>query len=267
LTRARTSPATFRDGAALLPRAFALLRQRRELWLPAAIPALLTAGCIGLAAALLYANAGPLQAAIADALPRFEPGAWYTWLWIGPAKVLVGLVRFALLVVAGGVAALFAVVVATLLSSPVLDELSRRVERVLGGKAAGDDERASAAGVARDALSSLSNEARRLGLFALIWLAITLAGLVVPFGAALVPVALAAAVVVFLPLEYAGFALDRRRIGFAGRRAWLASQRAKALGFGVAGFAIGLVPGLNFLLLPVLIVAGTVLVLEAPPDP
>ena len=151
-------------------------------------------------------------------------------------------------------------------ASPVFDVLSKRVERVLAGRAAGDREAASVAGVAREALGSLSNEAQRLGLFGAIWLAITGVGLLIPFGAALVPVALAALAIVFLPLEYAGFALDRRRVSFAARRAWLASQRPKALGFGAAGLAIGLVPGLNFLLLPVLIVAGTVLVLESPPD-
>jgi hypothetical protein len=41
---------------------------------------------------------------------------------------------------------------------------------------------------------------------------------------------------------------------------------AFALGFGTTGPAIGLVPGLNFLLLPVLIAAGTLLFIEHPPQ-
>lgn len=261
-----TSAGGFRDGAALLPRAFSLLRERRELWGPAALPAVLTALCLGVAGALVYANAGDLLGAIADALPRFEAAAWYSWLWIGPARALIWLARLGLFAAAAAAAALAAVVVATLLASPLLDVLSQRVERVLAGGAVGDDEGASVSGVARDALSALSNEARRLGFFAAAWLAITLVGLLIPFGAALVPAALAAVAIAFLPLEYAGFALDRRRIPFAGRWAWLSRQRPKALGFGAAGFAVGLVPGLNFLLLPVLIVAGTVLVLEFPPE-
>lgn len=255
----------FRDGAVLLPRAFGLLRRRRELWAPAVVPSLLTAVSLGLTAVLVYANAGALLGAIADALPRFEAGSWYSWLWIGPAKGLAFLARYVLFVGAAAVAVLLGLVAATLLSSPVLDVLSRRVERVLEGAAAGDDQPSSAAGVLREARAALSNEALRLGSFTAIWLAIVGLGLVAPFGPVVAPIALAALAIVFLPLEYSGFALDRRGVPFAGRRAWLASQRLKAVGFGTAGFAIGLLPGLNFVALPVLVVAGTILVLESPP--
>ncbi len=256
----------FRAGARLLPRAFGMLRRQRELWAPAAVPALLTALCVGLAAAGVYANAGELLDVIREALPRFEAGAWYSWLWIGPAKALAFLACYLLFAVSTALALLLGLVVATLLASPVLDVLSQRVERVLLGAAAGDDEPLGAAVVLRAALAALSNEARRLGWFAGIWLAIVGLGLILPFGPVLAPVALALVAIAFLPLEYSGFALDRRCVPFAGRRAWLARQRAKALGFGSAGFAIGLVPGLNFLLLPVLVVAGTVFVLESPPE-
>jgi len=37
------------------------------------------------------------------------------------------------------------------------------------------------------------------------------------------------------------------------------------VGFGGAAFGTGLVPGLNFLMLPTLVVAGTLLVLRYPP--
>jgi len=255
----------FRDGARLLPRAFGLLRRHRELWAPAAVPSLLTAVCLGAVAVLVYANADSLLGAIAQALPRFEADTWYSWLWIGPAKGLVFLARYVLFAGVVAVAALLGLVTATLLSSPALDVLSQRVERVLAGSAAGDDRSSGVVDTLRDARAALANESRRLGSFTAIWLAIAGICLVMPFGPAVAPIALAALAIVFLPLEYSGFALDRRRVPFAGRRAWLASQRLKALGFGAAGFAIGLLPGLNFVALPVLVVAGTLLVLESPP--
>jgi len=256
----------FRHGAVLLPRAFGLLRREQTLWLPAAIPAVLTALCLTAAGALVYANAGEILAGLSGALPSFQADAWYEWLWVGPAIALRFVAVGVLFVAATAVALVSGVLLATLLSSPVLDLLSQRVERVLTGSAVGDNEASMSAGVLRDALGSLLNEARRIGLFSAVWLGVTGVGLLLPFGPVLVPIALGAVAIAFLPLEYAGFALDRRRVSFAGRRAWLARHRPKSLGFGLAGFAIGLIPGLNFLLLPALIVAGTLFVLEAPPE-
>ena len=256
----------FREGAALLPRAFALLRTRRELWAPAALPAALTILGIAVAGALVVGNAAELFSLIRQALPDFEAGAWYSWLWVGPARALVAFASLVSFALVAAFAALIGLVLATLLASPFLDLLSQRVERVIRGIASGDDEHFDAATIARDALSSFLNEARRVGAFAVVWLAITLVGLTIPLAAPLVPLALVAVAVVFLPLEYAGLALDRRRVSFASRRAWLSAHRSRALGFGAAGLAIGLVPGLNFLLLPVLIAAGTLLVIEHPPQ-
>ena len=257
--------ARFRSGVTLLPRAGQLLRRHRALWGLAGIPALLTTFCVTAAASAVLANAGPLLDAIAAVLPRFEVTAWYQWLWLGPATAGVWLATVALFGLAIGLAALAGLLFATLLASPVLDELSRRVERVVGGHAAGDGEAFRASLFARDVLSSLGNEARRLALLLGLWAAVGLLALVLPGGVALTPFAFAVIAVVFLPLEYAGFALDRRRVSFARRRSWLAGQRARALGFGAAAFAVGLVPGLNFVMLPVLIVAGTLFVTDAPP--
>jgi uncharacterized protein involved in cysteine biosynthesis len=67
-----------------------------------------------------------------------------------------------------------------------------------------------------------------------------------------------------LPLEYAGFVLDRRRVPFAERRRWVLSHRAAMLGFGATAFATFFIPGLNFAALPLFVVSGTLLALKAP---
>ena len=71
----------------------------------------------------------------------------------------------------------------------------------------------------------------------------------------------------FLPLDYAGYALDRRRLSFQERRRWLATHRPAALGFGAAAFALCAVPILNLLAMPGLVVGGTLLALRHPPQP
>lgn len=243
-----------------------MLRRERVLWAPAAVPALLTAVCLSAAAVLVYGNAGGIDAIVVSALPSLEADAWYEWLWVGPGSLLLWLVRALWLFVVAATALVAGLLTATLLASPVLDVLSQRVERVISGVAAGDDEPLTSAGLVRDALGSLANEARRLARFVALSLAITALGWLVPFGPVLAPLALAMLAIAFLPLEYAGMALDRRRIPFAQRRAWLARHRARSIGLGAAGFAVGLVPGLNFLLLPALIVAGTIFVIETPPE-
>ena len=77
---------------------------------------------------------------------------------------------------------------------------------------------------------------------------------------------LIAITVAFLPLDYAGFALDRRGLSFADRRRWLAAHRPTMLGFGGIAFAACMVPGLNLLLLPTLVTAGTLLVARTNPS-
>ena len=105
----------------------------------------------------------------------------------------------------------------------------------------------------------------RLALLLGVWFVITVVGFLLPFGVALTPVAFAVVAVGLLPLQYAGFALDRRRVPFSERRAWLTANAERAVGFGGVAFALGLLPGVNFLMLPVLVVAGTLFVLESPP--
>lgn len=258
-------PAEFGRGLALVPRAWRLLRAERGLWLPASIPVLITVASVSMAVALSYAHAGEWLAWVQAELPWPTAESWFTWLWVGPARVALWLLARLWVGVLAAASVVTALLVAALVSSPILDVLSQRVERVIRGGAAGDDESSAATSILSGAAAALLNEARRLLFFGGAWLAITGVGLVVPFGPLLAPVALVAFAVAFLPIEYAGFALDRRGVSFGQRRAWLAEQRVATLAFGVCAFAMTWVPGLNFLLLPLLVTAGTLLVLDRPP--
>jgi len=252
-----------RSGAALVVRAARLLRAHRELAWLAAIPVALSVVALVSALWLLMGNAGGVLAWLGSVLPQLEATAWYTWLWVGPARLLSWLAQGLLFVLVAAATALASLLLAKLLSSPVLEVLSQRVERIAAGRVGGDG--AGAGGLLRDAWRSLSAEARRLAFLGAVWAGVWAVGLVVPGGPALVPLALGAVSLYFLPLEFAGPALDRRGASFAQRRAWLRERRPRAIGFGAVAFAIGVVPGLNFVSIPLLVVAGTLLVIEAPP--
>jgi CysZ protein len=113
---------------------------------------------------------------------------------------------------------------------------------------------------------SLASEAQRLLFLAGGWALLFFLGVVIPGGQLVTAPLTVAFTVAFLPLEYTGHVLDRRRISFRERRAWLGSQRPRMLGFGLAAFLTLMVPGLNFLVLPALVVAGTLLAVRYPPE-
>jgi CysZ protein len=95
--------------------------------------------------------------------------------------------------------------------------------------------------------------------------AIAVTGLLVPGGQVLAPPAMLLFTLLFLPLDYASYALDRRRLRFRDKRRWILDHRGVMLGFGAAAFVLCLVPVLNLLAMPVLVTAGTLLVLRNPP--
>ena len=243
-----------------------LLVRERRLWPLASVPVVLSLLAIAATVILLYAQADALHAFVAGWLPVLDVGAWYTWLWVGPARLILWLVGSALFVLASGLALVASLLAASLVASPFLDALSRRVERIEHGEVieAGDT---GLAGVLREARRALVGELRRVLFFVGVWIAIVTVCLIVPGLQLLAAPMLAIFAMLFLPLEYAGYVLDRRALPFRARRAWVQSDWPRMIGFGAAGICAGLVPGLNLLLLPALVVAGTLLALRHPPDP
>ena len=220
-------------GARAIPGAFGFLRGRRGLWPFCVVPLLLNLCVFGLA----------------------TPEAWYEWLWVGPLRLLAWALRWVLVAFfALAVYFLFAVI-GTVIASPFLDVLSARVERAVTGGAV-----APGGGVLR----ALGAEARRVLFFLgvqLGWIALALVPGMQPFSV----LGLFVSSALFLPLEYTSYLLDRRSIRFAERRAWLWSHRRAMFGFGATAFVSFLVPGLNFVCLPLLVTAGTRLALEIGP--
>jgi CysZ protein len=249
-------------GAAVLLEALRLLRARRELWAWCALPMVLNIVIFAVALlAFLSWGLDPLTAALHDALDLASPAAWYGWIWTGPLRALAWLARWLILALVVLAIYLTFTLVGGVLASPILDGLSRRVERIeLGGVAE------QTAGVWRGALRALVAESKRTAFFLGVQLAILALGLL----PGLQPVALVAALgfaALYLPLDYTGYVLDRRATRFRTRRIWVWRHRSAMLGFGVPALLTFFAPGLNFLCLPWLVTAGTLLALRiGPPD-
>jgi CysZ protein len=221
------------------------------------VPLLLTVAALLLASALVAGFAGDLYALATGWQPHLEASAWWAWLWVGPALAglfLVGLVTFAALAAAILVGALL---LASLLAAPFLDALARRVEAVVAGRV----EEEAGSGFFR----AIVEEARRTAFFLAVQGGLLVFGVLVPGAQLLAAPAMTLFALLFLPLDYASYTLDRRGVRFRDKRRWIVERPALMLGFGSAAFLTCLVPGLNLLAMPVLVTGGTLLALRHPP--
>ncbi|MGH0038112.1 MAG: EI24 domain-containing protein [Myxococcota bacterium] len=251
------------SGGRLVPEAFRLLLRHRGLWPLAAAPVALTALFLSVALGLAIEYAPAIYAWIAGWIPTLEADTWYAWIWVGPGRVLLALAGYALFGIALALMAVLSFGLANVLSAPILDVLSQKVERIETGGLVESGEGGLWA-LVRESGRSLGNELRRLAFLALVCGVIVVAGAVVPGAQPLAPPALGLVTLLFLPLDYGGYVMDRRGVSFRSRRIWLRRNLGVAVGFGAVAFATLCVPLLNFLLLPILVTAGTLLAVRCP---
>ncbi len=225
-------------GAWQIPAAFHFLLKRPGLWpfvlLPAtAVAALVVSG--------LFAGAWLAP----DVQEAIAPGERPLWIE-GPAALGAWLVTPLLFGFVGFTAALA-------LTAPLLDQLSREVERRERGRV-DDTER----GLGWDVTQSL----RALAYFGLRAPGVLLLGLIPLVGPPLAVLWAGHAMAV----NQTDGILARRGLDFEERRTWHRRLRLESLGFGLAAVWTLLVPIANLLLLPLLAIGATLLVLRADGD-
>jgi CysZ protein len=250
-------------GVALHVEALRMLWRERALWAVAAVPTLIGVVAVAGAVGLLVHFAGDLWSLATGWMPSLSASAWYQWAWIGPARALLVLLGVSMLLVFSGLAVLLAWLAAGVLAAPFLDVLSRRVEALVTGAVLDRAEPGLAAAL-REAGRAVLQELRRLAFFVSVQALILVLAMLIPGGPLLAAPAMTAFTVLFLPLDYASYALDRRRVDFSTRRRWVLAHRAPMVGFGAGAFATFAIPGLNFLAMPILVVSGTLLALRTP---
>ncbi len=241
-----------------------LLRERR-LWSLAAIPILLSLLAVVAALSFIVAYAGTLYGWATAWIPVLEASAWYAWIWVGPALLGLKLVGLLVFLALAGACLVLAYLLASLIAAPFLDALSQRVEHLVRGQVR-DDTEPGVLGLVREGARSLREEARRLAFFLAVTAPLALIGVVVPGAQLVTGPAILAFTIFFLPLDYASYALDRRRLSFADKRSWLLRHAPLVVGFGSAAFLTCAIPLLNFFAMPVLVVAGTLMALRNEPD-
>ncbi len=259
------SVSRFREGLLLLVEGGRFLRNERRLWPLATVPVLFSAILVGMAVSLFWVRLEMIHDTWISVLPIFEATSWWAWVWVGPGKLLFWFVGWLGVVVAFAFSLIVALLLANLLSAPFLDQLSQRVESIEQGESLSSS--TGFPGVVTETLRSFAAELQRIVFLGVIWIGLTGVGFVVPGAHLVTGPLLIATTVLLLPLDYAGFALDRRQISFRSRRRWLWANLSTMTGFGGVAFFACLVPGLNLLIMPALVTAGTLLVLRiAPPD-
>jgi CysZ protein len=235
------------------------LGQRRVLWKWALLPSVVNIIVFAVAFAV-FLTFYPDIYQLATGFLRLEaPSAWYAWLWVAPLRLLAWIIGLLLLItVLVGLYVAF-LLLGTVIASPFLDVLAQRVEVLATGRLPA--EATTFFGAVRAIGSSLIVELSKLGFFLLVQIPLLLLSLI-PLLTPFTTVAAALFTMLFLPLEYAGFAMDHRRMRFAERRAMIWRHRWLMLGYGAAAFLTMLIPLLNFVCLPVLVVGGTLLLIE-----
>lgn len=245
-------------GARAVPAGLGLLRRERALWIWCLLPLVLNLLFFGAAVIVFASYYDVLVAGLGELVTAPDPTAWYQWLWVGPLRVLVWALRWIVVVLFALIIYFLFTVVGGVIAAPFLDLLSQRVERLRSGRVHGSD-----TGALRAALRVAFEDAKRT-LFFLGGQAILLALGLIPGLQPISAIGVFVFAAFFLSLDYTAYVFDRQEVSFRERRSWLWSHKGTLLGFGGAAFGTFLIPGLNFLALPVLVTAGTTLALDLP---
>lgn len=238
--------------AFLLPlRAVAFILRRRALWPYVAVPALINGVLFVLGAALVFAFADDLLAALGWARPAAEGalGLLLAVLWAGALVLLVGV----------GLAATYVLVLllGSVVASPFNDALSEQVELALTGGLV-----RPAGGFWQEAWRSLRSSVLVLLFYAACMIPVLLLGAVPVAGGVVAAAAGALVSAFFLTLEYTDAVLVRRGFTLGARLRLLRRVPARTFGFGLGTALLLWVPLLNFFCIPVAVVAGTALGLQ-----
>ena len=221
------------------------LLRRPSFWPLAALPMLLAVVCILSGIALG-----------AFAIPWLEthllPGRGKIAAGIG---ILLSLALYLGTLLAGAIAGL---AVAMLISAPILERLSRRVEAYVRVHVVEHE----------GGLKWEMAQAFRGALYFLLAAPVVLLLSLIPLLGPPLGLLWGAHSVAF---QQTDIPLARRGMNFGQRRAWHRQYRPESLGFGLVGLAFLFVPLANFLVAPALTVGGTLMVLEleedlVPPD-
>ena len=241
---------TLLRGASCPWRAIRLLVRQPALWRYVAIPV----GLNLLVGVVLYAT---LLLAGFRFIAMLVEG-WPTWI----AWLLRSLLLITLFVALGYVLVLFGVV----LGAPFYSRLSELLEEHLRGTAPASPP-VTLAGIARDLGRAIAFELKKLLLALAIGLPILLLHLIPGAGSLLALLGGLALGATLACLDFFDPPLERRRLSFRAKLAFIRRHLPGSAGFGLVCLGLVSLPLLNLLTVPVCIAAGTIFFCEAAAEP
>ena len=234
-------------------RGLTYLAQHRPLWKWAALPAAVNIVLFSVALTILLSYVPTLYR-----LVQFSSSPEQAWLWRVLLNLMSATLGVLLILLSGAVLVVVFMMLAKIIAAPFLDVLAQQVES-LHGETHGDvfnwDYFWRSFGVA------IGAELKRTGFVIIVYGALFLLGLI-PVLAPFTALAGTLFTILFLPLQYTGYTMDHRLMTFRQRRALVGQRPWLMFGFGLAAFLTIFIPLLNFICLPILVVGGTLLMME-----
>lgn len=224
-------------------RSLALLRQKPRLLVYILIPFLIN---LAVFTGAVYLGLDFFGSTVVENIPQGEAWYWsvlYWFLWIIAVLLTAVLVFFSF------------TVIGNLIASPFNDLLSERTEQILTGK--DTDEVFSLRRFCSDAGKTLLMELKKMWVFVLAMLLILPLNLLPGFGSALYTVLAILLTLFFLSIEYLSFTMVRKRQFFNQQRRFIFARKFLMLGFACGVMALLAIPFLQFLCIPLAVIAAT----------
>ena len=247
----RSAPARFVQGLTMPFRGLGFLLVRPRLWVYLALPTLISGGLV---VSAIWASL--------MATPRVVD-----WMWAMPQGGLLLPIWYltvaltAVLLV--GLTTLFVYLLSGLIGTPFWDRLSQEVERICVGH---EDEPFDWRRFAVDVRQSILHSAASIAMWVACMSVLVVLSFVPVVGTA---VEFALSVVVtafFLGRETMDGAMSRRRMTFMRKVRTLFANKAVVQGHGVVTSLLLWIPLLNFLLMPISVIGGTLLFMRLEAD-
>ncbi len=175
-------------------------------------------------------------------------GAWYWQILAAVVKLFAGLITLV-------VVFFVFTVVGNLIAAPFNDVLSERTEQLLTGNLI--IEPFSLTQIAKDFWRVMFDEVRKISIFILLMLVALLFNFLPGVGSLIYAVLSVVLTLYFLVIEYTGYVFGRKHLCFKDQRKFIAQNRLGALGFSVAVMCMLFIPFVQFLTIPIAVVAAT----------
>ncbi len=174
--------------------------------------------------------------------------AWYWQILAVVVKVIAGLLT--------AVIVFFTfTVVGNLIASPFNDVLSERTEEILTGQP--NNEPFSLKMVMADVWRVLRDELRKMSIFVALMICLLLFNMIPAVGPPVYAFFSVALTLFFLVVEYTGYVFGRKHLGFADQKNFIKGNFMASVGFGLAVMCMLMIPFVQFVTIPIAVIAAT----------